>query len=366
MLDNSTRYPRWYTSNAFPNIPKGYARQPVDRGQLVGVRTLSVYWERRLTYTSEGSGLSYRAWLTVGVPIATLTSLREDAKLRSSNYEKSATQLAELLRSRSASRTGWSGEQAVRFLEDAHGLMRLRDDLMIASPAGDNQLAVVLSRLKSGLRHEVNRRTGGAGSAVNLETRLTLFGVPLAGVAYEISGLQNGKLGTRKGNLTVGGELSLNLTGVRYLDRTTFVLSLMSPDLAALRIELAPRLTNVPVEVEVVAHNAQELGPLKTSIEEQVLAAHPLLVRCGTSHSRCFRLVVKIETLTSEPRMAKRVYQSRGSVSVALDTLPLVYLKPIERKLVGVGSSIKQSQRHFNVVLLDEIQKVTATLLGSL
>jgi hypothetical protein len=336
------------------------------RGQLVGVRTLSVYWERRFAYTSNGTVLSYQTWLTVGVPIVTLTALRDDAKQRTSNYENDVNQLTQRLSALSKGGTGCSSAEAVRLLEDARALIGLRDQLMIESPAGNIKLEGILSRLKSGVRHLIKRRKSRTGSVVSLESTLTLFGGVLAGVGFEVSGLKNGALASKAGNLTPGGGLELNLTGVRYLEGTSFVLSLLTPELVSLQVELAPVVPVVPVEIELVAHSAQELGTLIAAAEQRILSAHPSLVRCSQGMPRCFKLVVNIDLLTSKPKMARMVYQSRGTVRVALDALPLVRLEPIERNLVGVGSSVMQSRRHLRVVVLDEIHKLTAKILSSL
>ena len=336
------------------------------RGQLVGVRTLSVYWERRCAYTSEGTTLSYQAWLTVGVPVVTLTSLRDDAKQRTANYEADVKRLAQRLEAHSGNGTVWSSADAVRILEDTHGLMEQRERLIIDSPAGDNTLDGVVTRIKTGLSHVIRRRSTPGGSVVGLESRLTLFGASLAGIGYEVSDLTNGAIASKKGRLTPQGGLSLNLTDVRYLKPTTFVLRLLPSAHISLDVELVPALPSVPVEVELVALNARALGTLRARVEQRVLSAHPRLVRCSPKEARCFRIRVQIDLVTSKPKMAKMVYQSRGRVGVALDALPMVHLEPIERNVVGLGSSIRQSRRHLRGVVLDEIQKVTAKLLNSL
>lgn len=335
------------------------------RGQLVGVRTLSVYWERRFTYTSEGSVLSYQAWLTVGVPISTLASLRDDAKQRTSSFERDASRLAARFNESSAD-ADWSSATAIRSLEEAQGLIEQRERLIIDSTAGNTKLTAIRSRLKSGLRHVLKLRSHESGGVVRFESRVSLFGAPLPGVGYEISDLVNGVLASSRGSLSPDGSLILNLTDVRQLKSTTFVVSILSPGLVSLPVTLEPGLSAVPVEIELVARNVRDASALQASVEQHVLAAHPRLIRCTTSSPRCFRLMVNIDLVASKPRMAKMVYQTRGRIRIALDASPVSHLEPVERDLVGLGSSVNRSRLHLRKIVLSEIQRIVLGMVGSL
>ncbi|MGB0647387.1 MAG: hypothetical protein ACPGQS_09455 [Bradymonadia bacterium] len=332
------------------------------KGQLTGIRTLGEYWERDVTYTSQGAQMTYRAWLTVGVPVVVLNALKTDAAARTQVFASDAELLLRDVRKLTEQR-GLKSAKAKRLLSRARELVDRQNLLIIDTPEGASKLDEALRRLHEGINVKVLGRRRVGDRAIRLRLKVSLFKAALRGERIDAAVASNGQVPQIDMILDKAGTAELTLNDVRGMKPIVLTLTVGKHKSLRKEITVAPELTQLPVDLHLTVNGRRLDREFPASVKRTILEKFKHLVECRRTRKRCLRLDVDIRARPLGNPTVRQVHQMRGEIKVKLQSPFDRPAYTVEKSLVGLGSSTPAASRDFERRMLVEVEEIFGNVI---